>query len=179
MHRCTCAQSFDIHICTCMHGGNALVCIHMYTLMFSCWASLPQPSSSLFSLQSTTPSQRTAWLGQLSTGSLYLIPVWPLQKWTGTKEAGGWVTTRHRDKTVSSPRPLGVRRHRPAIPLGLWGSRPPSVWRERLLRTALECSKKLLHQADSSSQPLREKQREEKEEGDGGGYHCGTVGTSL
>ena len=62
------------------------------------------------------------------------------------------------------PKALGVLRHRPAIPLGLWGSRPPSVWRERLLRNALECSRKLLqagqHQANSKAATQRERVRE-------------------
>lgn len=61
------------------------------------------------------------------------------------------------------PKALGVLRHRPAIPLGLWGSCPPSVWRERLLRNALECSRKLLqagqHQANSKAATQRERER--------------------
>lgn len=82
----------------------------------------------------------------------------------------------HRDMTSSSPRPP-VLRHRPAIPLGLWGSRPPSVRKERLLRNAPECSIKLLqagqHQADSSSHPERERKGERE-----GGVEVGsTLGT--
>lgn len=83
--------------------------------------------------------------------------------WKTTKQTAGSLPTPGRQDT-EQPEALGVLRHRPEIPLGLWGSLPPSVWRERLLRNALECSGKLLqagqHQADSSSHPEREKERE-------------------
>lgn len=45
-----------------------------------------------------------------------------------------------RDRIRRSPGPWGFG-HRPAIPLGLWGPPPPSVWREKLLRDAPEGSR--------------------------------------
>lgn len=98
--------------------------------------------------------------------------------WKTTEQTAGSLPTPGGQDT-EQPEALGVLRHRPAIPLGLWGSLPPSVWRKRLLRNAPECPRKLLqagqHQADWSSHPERERKRGKDNEGGrgGGGYGLG------
>ena len=67
----------------------------------------------------------------------------PEVDWKTVKQTAGSLPAPGRPD-AKQPKALGVLRHRPAIPLGLWGSLPPSVWRERLLRNAPECSGKLL-----------------------------------
>lgn len=94
------------------------------------------------------------------------------------KQTAGSLPAPERQDT-KQPEALGVLRHRPAIPLGLWGSRPPSVWREKLLRNVPECSRKLSFKQGSTRQTQAATQRERKRErgsrgGCEGGYCFGS-----
>lgn len=132
-------------------------------------ARSPQPSSSLFILQSATPSQRIECIGHLSTGSLYLIPVWPRQKWTGENEADSCVTDSPRETRHSAAHGPGGSETPTCNPSWTLGLSSP-ICMER--KAAQECSRMLQKAPASRAAPGRLEQPP-RERGEREGGRCG------